>query len=137
KALADYQSAKTWGQYKEMREAFLRAFEGMEGVQVGGGVVGNSVSQSECAPHIISISIPGIKAEVLQSVLSDRVIVGIGSACNTKRSENRVLSATGLKKEQVEGTIRISFGSHNTMGEVQTAAQVIVQEIQKLRKIGA
>lgn len=82
--------------------------------------------------YILSLSNPKIKAEVLMRLLSEEdVLIGLGSACANKLSQNRVLSALGATKAQVEGSIRLSFSPLNTMGEAEIAVQKIVQK-QKL-----
>jgi len=123
-ALKEY-IAKPRDEYVEMRRILIEELDTLQGVKING----NGVA------HIVSLSIEGIKAEVLQSCLdSVGVVVGVGSACNTKRSQNRVLSAMGLDNSLVESSIRISFGPHNTVKEIQTASKKIVEQVNRLRQ---
>ena len=93
------------------------------------------VSSEDASPYVISISIPGIKAEILQRVLDDNgVLVGTGSACSAKIGTSRIINACGLEKRLAEGVIRISFGFTTTENEVLTATKIINDCIAQLRK---
>lgn len=84
--------------------------------------------------HILSASVVGIKSEVLQHMLSDEgILIGLGSACSSKKSGNRVLSAMGLSEKYIAGNIRLSFGPGNTLDETKTAMERILYSIEKLR----
>lgn len=95
------------------------------------GAIINGANNSE---SILSVSVPGIKAEILQHMLSDDgVIIGLGSACSAKSRNNRVLSAIGKTQKEIEGSIRISFGLGNDMEQVMRATELIKNNITKLR----
>lgn len=92
------------------------------------------VNGSQNADCILSLTIPGIKAEILQHMLSDKgILIGLGSACSSKTKNNRVLSAIGLTPKEIEGSIRISFGLDNTMNEAIEAVKIIKNDIITLR----
>ncbi len=83
---------------------------------------------------ILSLSIPGIKAEVLSHMLSDKgVLIGLGSACSSRARSNRVLSAMGRSMKEIEGSIRISFGLDNDLEQVKLASKIIKEQIITLR----
>ncbi len=75
---------------------------------------------AESAPHIVSISIPGTKGEVMLHALSgDGIYISTGSACHTNSNErSNVLEAINLPPELREGTLRISFSHANTKEEI-------------------
>jgi len=75
------------------------------------------------APHIVSLSIPGTKSEVVMNYLdSQDIAVSHASAC--KRGErSHVLTAMGLPNEIIDGTIRVSFSKYNTVQEVDLLIQ--------------
>lgn len=76
------------------------------------------------APHILSISIPGIRSEILLRFLSERgIYVSSGSACSSSHADNRVLSAFGLDEKRADSTIRISFSKYNTNDETEILAK--------------
>ncbi len=80
------------------------------------------------APHILSISIPGVRSEIMLRFLSDKGIsVSAGSACSSKNADNRVLSAFGLDNKRADSTIRISFSKYNTADETRLLAEAIYE----------
>lgn len=62
---------------------------------------------------ILSVTIPGVDAQVLQMALDTKdIFVGTGSACRSKYVDvSRVLMNSGIPYESVRSTIRISFSS--------------------------
>jgi cysteine desulfurase len=77
-------------------------------------------------PHVISITLPSIKSEVMLRFLSSRyVYVSAGSACTSKHKENRVLKSFGLDSKSADCTIRISFSELNTTEE----ADIFINEL--------
>ena len=90
---------------------------------------------SSSSPYILSVSFNGIRSEVLMHLLEENgVIVGTGSACSSKKQDNRVLEAMGQHSEFIKGNIRISFSSDNTKEEVESASEIFVQTVKTLYK---
>lgn len=89
----------------------------------------NGPSPEEGAPHILSVSFPGIRGEVMLHALEEKgVYVGTGSACSSRRGHtSHVLEAIGVKKDVAQGAIRISLSYLNTEDEMRQAAQIIEQ----------
>jgi cysteine desulfurase len=87
--------------------------------------------EDEVAPHIVSVSFPGADAEMLQIRLNNEgFAVSLGSACNSKSIEpSHVLTAMGLPREQIESTLRISFGMPTTRDEVDLFARTLTRLI--------
>lgn len=78
-------------------------------------------------PHVVSLTLPSIKSEVMLRFLSAKgIYVSAGSACTSKHRENRVLSAYGLDSRSADCTIRISFCEYNTFEEID----VFVKELE-------
>ena len=70
------------------------------------------------APHILPISLPGYKSEVVVRFLSDRgVYLSSGSACHRGRPSH-VFAALKLPKAQQDGALRISFSYDTTQEDV-------------------
>ncbi|MDD4211679.1 MAG: cysteine desulfurase family protein [Clostridia bacterium] len=93
--------------------------------------------EDENSPYILSLSLAGIRGETLVHLLQKRgVIVNTGSSCssNAKRAGNRVLEAIGLNKEEVSGSIRISFSEFNTEEEVIASCKIFIEEVLGLIK---
>lgn len=64
------------------------------------------------------------------------IAVSSGSACSSGSLEpSHVLLALGLPEELAHGSIRFSFGKHNTVEEVDYAVQTIKDAVQRLREM--
>ena len=71
------------------------------------------------APHILSISLPGWRSEVLMNFLEAREIyVSRSSACK-KGARSHVLEAVGLDARTIDGALRIGFSRFNTEDDVE------------------
>ena len=70
------------------------------------------------APHILSISLPGWRSEVLMNFLEAREIyVSRSSACK-KGARSHVLEAIGMDNRAIDGALRIGFCRYNTEADV-------------------
>lgn len=70
------------------------------------------------APHILAVTLPGYKSEVVVRFLSDLgVYLSSGSACH-KGKPSHVYAALGLPKPWLDGALRISFGHTSTKEDV-------------------
>ena len=70
------------------------------------------------APHILSISLPGYKSEVLMNYLESReIFVSKSSACK-KGGRSYVLEAAGHPPAVIDGALRIGFSRYTTEDEV-------------------
>lgn len=85
---------------------------------------------------ILNVSFVGIKAEILLHALEAKgVYVSTGSACSSHKPQpSHVLTAMGLKKNEIEGAVRISFDSWNTIDEIKKAAEIITDEVTNIRR---
>ena len=64
------------------------------------------------------------------------IAVSSGSACSSGSLEpSHVLLALGLPEGLAHGSIRFSFGKHNTVEEVDYAVDVLKQAVERLRKM--
>lgn len=96
----------------------------------------NGPDPEEGAPHIINLSFPGIKSEVLVHALEkDGVYASPGSACHSRRTEpSHVLRGLGLKGERLEGAVRFSFSGFTTAAQIERVCGLIAGA---LRRFGA
>jgi cysteine desulfurase len=96
----------------------------------------NGPAPEHCAPHIINLSFPGIKAEILLHALeNDLIYTSPGSACHSRRPEpSHVLKAIGLGEERLSGALRFSFAAFNTAEEID---RVIGRCLEAVRAFGA
>ena len=77
------------------------------------------------APHIISISLPGYKSEVLMNYLEARdIFVSKSSACK-KGGRSHVLAAIGLKNEVIDGALRLSISRYTTPEECNALCDAV------------
>ena len=94
----------------------------------------NGPGPEEGAPHILNLSFPGLKAEVLlHSLEAQGVYVSAGSACHSRRPDpSHVLEALGLGRESLESALRFSFSAFNSKEEVTLAAEKTAAAVQEL-----
>ncbi|MDY4187151.1 MAG: cysteine desulfurase family protein [Candidatus Borkfalkiaceae bacterium] len=112
---------KSYENAKKLKAAFLNRLAN----EIESGVI-IPLSDENCSPYILSISVKGVKAEIMQRVLDDEgVIVGTGSACSSKIGVSRVISACVSDKLIAEGALRISFSFDTSEAEVILAADKI------------
>ncbi|HJG86344.1 aminotransferase class V-fold PLP-dependent enzyme, partial [Pseudoflavonifractor capillosus] len=79
------------------------------------------------APHILCLTLPGYKSEVLVRVLGDMgVCVSAGSACHRGRPSH-VFAAMGLPKNEMDGAFRVSFSPDNTREDVDGLREALVK----------
>ena len=79
------------------------------------------------APHILSLSMPGWRSEVLMNFLESRnIYVSKSSACKQgKRSH--VLEAIGLRNDIIDGALRIGFSRFTTVDDVLALSESLIE----------
>lgn len=99
-------------------------------------IVVNGPDCDEGAPHIVSVTVTGVRSEVMLHTLEEKgIYVSAGSACSSnKPSPSRTLQAIGLTGLPLESTIRFSFCEDNTIDEVDEAIEVMKATVPTLRK---
>ena len=81
------------------------------------------------APHVLSLSIPGVPTQNTINILQDHgICVSAGSAC-AKGHRSHVLEAMHLKPEVMDGSFRVSLCRDTTAEELDKLVQVIRDEI--------
>lgn len=88
------------------------------------------------APHVVSVSIKDVRAEVMLHSLEDKgIYVSAGSACSThKRAASATLLSIGLDKTLLESTVRFSFSVFTTKEEIEYTIEAMKELIPMLRK---
>ncbi len=96
-------------------------------------VVINSPLDDNYVDSIINISLPKIKGEAIVNSLNERgIMVSTTSACSSKTFHlNEALYARGLSKENIEGSIRVSFSYKTKLEEIKTFVEVFKEEYNK------
>ena len=81
------------------------------------------------APHILSLSIPGVPTQNTINILQDHgICVSAGSAC-AKGHRSHVLEAMKCSDKVMDGSFRVSLCRDTTPEELETLVNVIQQEI--------
>lgn len=117
----------------QLKEHFIEEVKKIDGVTVNGV---SDIPVRETAPHVVSVSFAGIRAEVLLHALEERgIYVSSGSACASNHPQlSGTLQAIGVKKELLDSTIRFSFSVTTTMEEIDYALNVLNELLPVLRK---
>ena len=113
-----------------LREHFIEEVTKIPSVHVNGH------TDRSNAPHIVSVSTEGVRAEVLLHALEDKEIyVSAGSACSSnKPSVSHTLKSIGLKPELLDATIRFSFCVETTEEEIDYAVKEMAALVPMLQK---
>ena len=91
------------------------------------GTIGEAIVIGGGAPHILSISLPGWRSEVLMNFLEAKgIFVSRSSACK-KGGRSHVLEAIGLPAPVIDGAIRISFSRYTTDDDISSLCLALKQ----------
>jgi len=94
---------------KEMLSALVEKISAMDGVLING---------AHDAPHILSLSIPGVPTQNSINILQDAgICVSAGSAC-AKGHRSHVMTAMNLSPEVIDGSFRISLCKDTTQEDL-------------------
>ena len=105
---------------KALLDALVEKFAELPGVHING---------AHEAPHILSLSIPGVPTQNTINILQDHgICVSAGSAC-AKGHRSHVLEAMRCRPEVMDGSFRISLCRDTTEAELETLYTVIREEI--------
>ena len=95
---------------KELLHGLVESLSQIEGVVING---------AHEAPHILSLSIPGVPTQNSLNILQDHgICVSAGSAC-AKGHRSHVLEAMGVAPEVIDGSFRISLCRNTTQEECE------------------
>lgn len=101
---------------KAMLDYCIEKLSEMDGVVING---------AHEAPHILSVSIPGVPTQNSINILQDHgICVSAGSAC-AKGHRSHVLSAMQLPPEVIDSSFRISLSRHTTQEELDALCDAI------------
>ncbi|MFB4210639.1 cysteine desulfurase family protein [Shouchella sp. JSM 1781072] len=123
-------AAKNHQRLHSFRDKLHKALASIEGVSI------NSPEQ-DGAPHILNMSIPKIKAEVLvQSLSKEGIYVSTQSACSTKTgAPSRILLGAGHDHVRAESAIRVSMSFLTTEEEITTFIQTMKRLVPSLQEV--
>lgn len=108
-----------------LKERFIAGISEIEGVTINGRTGRDS------APHIVSVSIEGVRSEVMLHSLEEKgIYVSAGSACSSnKPSVSHTLKSIGLPNRLLDATIRFSFCGNTTEEEIDYAVEQLKEII--------
>lgn len=114
---------------KRLREKLFRTLSSMEYVYMN--------SPEDGAPHILNVSVPGLKPEVVIHALYEKsATISTQSACSSKQQdESRILLACGYTKDRTTSGLRISLSYHNTEEDIDEFIDIFEQTIRELKEI--
>ena len=79
------------------------------------------------APHILNLSLPGFRSEVLMNFLEAReVYVSKSSACK-KGARSHVLEAIGLDARSIDGAIRVGLSRYTTQEDIDALCSGLIE----------
>ena len=105
---------------KELLDGFVAKISALEGIRVNG---------CHEAPHILSLSIPGVPTQNSINILQDHgICVSAGSAC-AKGHRSHVLQSMQVPEKAMDGSFRISLCRSTTEEELDTLFTVLRDEI--------
>lgn len=116
----------------DLKEGFIRGVSVIPDVQV------NGLTGTDSAPHIVSVSIRGVRSEVMLHALEDKgIYVSAGSACSANKPHTQgsaTLRGIGLEKALLDSTIRFSMSVETTQEEIDYTLQAMYDMIPMLRR---
>lgn len=113
-----------------IRERFIKGVSRLEGIKINGPL------GMEGAPHIVSVSIQGVRSEVMLHALEDKgIYVSAGSACSSnKPAASATLKAIGVEKQYLDSTLRFSFSMFTTEAEIDYTIKCMSELLPMLRR---
>lgn len=113
-----------------LKEYFIDGVEKIDQVRINGR------KGRDGAPHIVSVSIRGVRSEVMLHALEEKgIYVSAGSACAARKPQtSETLKAIGVEKDLLHSTIRFSFSIFTTKEEIDYTLQAMYDTIPMLRK---
>ena len=112
---------------KELLTDLIRRLEQLEGLVING---------AHDAPHILSLSVPGVPTQnTLNLLQEDGICISAGSAC-AKGHRSHVLTAMHLKPEVIDGSFRVSICKDTTREELDCLANALETKVLPYRLKG-
>ena len=112
---------------KGLLDYTIEKISGMEGIRVNG---------AHEAPHILSLSVPGVPTQnTLNLLQEDGICISAGSAC-AKGHRSHVLTAMNLPAEVIDGAFRVSLSRETTLGEIDLLLKSLEEKVLPFRLKG-
>ena len=112
---------------KELLDYAIEKISSMEGIRING---------AHEAPHILSLSVPGVPTQnTLNLLQEDGICISAGSAC-AKGHRSHVLSAMNLPPEVIDGAFRVSLSRETTKEEIDVLLKSLEEKVLPFRLKG-
>lgn len=113
-----------------LKERFIKGVYTIDGIRI------NGPEGRDGAPHVVSVSIQGVRSEVMLHALGDKgIYVSAGSACSSnKPSVSATLKAIGVEKQFLDATLRFSFSLYTTEAEIDYTVKCLGELVPMLRR---
>ena len=100
------------------------------------GLMVNGPDPVKAAPHIVNLSFPDVRGEVMLHALEgEGVYASTGSACSSKKLKvSGVLTAMGIPARRAEWALRFSLSPYTTVEEIDDAARKLGTIYDALRR---
>ena len=91
-------------------------------------------SNNNCIPHILNISIPGIKPEtMLHALEEENIFISTKTACSKDNSDSLTLTALGKDHSVAGYSLRISLSYLTTKEDINRFVEILDKKIEKLK----
>ncbi|QKY69693.1 cysteine desulfurase family protein [Lentibacillus sp. CBA3610] len=113
----------------QLQQVLRHKFSGMDTVKIN--------TPDDAAPHIMNISVPGLKPEVMIHTLGEqKIYISTKSACSSKQSdESKILTECGHGTDRSTSALRISLAYDTTEEEIRTFLDALEQAIHQLKAV--
>lgn len=117
------------------KKYFMDGLRKIDGARIN-GLLPEKPDGEGTAPHIVSVSVPGVRSEVLLHALEESgIYVSAGSACSAHKPQpSATLKAIGVEKSLLESTIRFSFSVYTTEEELDYTLREMYDKIPMLKR---
>lgn len=114
---------------KEMRDYLWKELKQFDDVIIN--------SPEDGAPHILNISVPGLKPEVMIHMLGEEgIYISTKSACSSKqKDESKILVACGFSRDVAISGLRISLSYDNRMEEMKRFIDVFSRSLNQFKQV--
>ena len=126
--------------FEEKTERLFRLKDAfISGITETEGIIINGRTGRDSAPHIVSVSVPGVRSEVLLHALeASGIYASAGSACASHRlARSATLQAVRLPEELLDATLRFSFSVSTSREEIDYTVEKMRELVPALRRYKA
>jgi cysteine desulfurase len=121
------QDIKTLKTFRDRLQDLL--FEGLDGLVLNGHL-------HERLPNTLNVSVPGLEGgKILEGLPT--IMASTGAACHDRTVRlSHVLSAMAVPPEIGMGALRLTVGRSNTMDQIEEAAELIINQVNQVKRMG-